>query len=163
MIELTQWAAQWQVPYAAVQDLKRRMGLIPEAEQLPELLQGTSEAAVSADAVHQARMNHGAYLWRNNSGGFTDEHGNHIRYGLGNISAQVNKVMKSPDYVGIKPLLIQQHHVGQVLGQFWGVEMKAAGWKYSSGDARAKAQLNYGELVMRLGGKWQFHAGGVLL
>jgi hypothetical protein len=162
MFDLTQWAAQWHIPAAALQDLQRRIGLIPEAEQLPDLLRGTSEAAVSADAVHQARQNHGAYVWRNNSGGFTDEHGNHVRYGLGNISAQVNAVMKTPDYVGIRPLLIQQHHVGQVLGQFWGIEMKAAGWKYSAADARARAQWNYGQLVLRLGGRWQFHSGGVL-
>jgi len=162
MIQLMQWAAQWQVPLAAIQDLQRRLGIAPEMHHVPNLLSGTSEAAVSAEAVRQAREFHGAYLWRNNSGGFTDEHGNHVRYGLGNISKQVNDVMKTPDYVGIWPLHVGPEHVGTTVGQFVGIEMKEAGWRYT-GRGREQAQMNFGELVLRLGGRFQFHAGGPLV
>lgn len=162
MIQLTQWAAQWGVSMAAVQDLQRRIGVLPAAEELPDLLPGTSEAAVSADAVRQARELHGAYCWRNNSGGFTDEKGNHIRYGLGNISKQVNEVMKTPDYIGIWPFHVGQEHVGMTIGQFYAREDKAAGWVFT-GAGRERAQMNFGELVIKLGGKFHFHAGGPLV
>lgn len=161
MQALMQWATQWQVPLAAIRDLERRLGIAPELHQLPDPSTGTSEAAVSAEAVRQARDFYGAYLWRNNSGGFTDEHGNHVRYGLGNISKQVNDVMKTPDYVGIWPLLVTQQHVGATVGQFVGIEMKEHGWRFT-GRGRERAQMNFGELVLKLGGRFQFHSGGVL-
>ncbi len=162
MIQLMQWAAEWRVPMEAIQDLQRRIGLLPELHQLPDAVPGRSEAAVSADAVRQARELHGAYLFRNNSGAYTDERGNHVRYGLGNISKQVNDVMKTPDYIGIWPFHIEPQHVGMTIGQFCAIEMKAEGWRFT-GTGRERGQMNFGELVMRQKGRFQFHAGGPLL
>lgn len=162
MIQLMQWAAQWHVPLEAIQDLQRRIGLVAGALPLPDAIAGASEAAVSADAVRQARELHGAYCWRNNSGGFTDEHGNHVRYGLGNISKQVNDVMKTPDYVGIWPFHVGPEHVGMTIGQFYAREDKKPGWVFT-GAGRERAQMNFGELVVKLGGKFHFHSGGPLV
>lgn len=164
MIQLMQWAAQWQVPLAAIQDLQRRLGIAPEMHQLPSAGAGTSEAAVSADAVRQAREFHGAYCWRNNSGAYDPSHppSPGTRWGLGNISKEVNDVMKTSDYIGIWPFHVLQDHVGMTIGQFWAREDKPVGWRYT-GTPRERAQLNYGELVIRLGGKFQFHAGGPLV
>lgn len=161
MIQLMQWAAEWRVPMEAIQDLQRRIGLLPELHQLPDAVPGRSEAAVSADAVRQARELHGAYLFRNNSGAYTDENGSHVRYGLGNLSKQVNDVMKSSDYIGIWPFHVRPEHVGQTIGQFCAVEMKASGWSYT-GKGTEKGQLNFGQLVLRLNGRFKFHAGGPL-
>lgn len=162
MIQLMQWAAKWRIPMEAIQDLQRRIGLLPKLHQLPDAVPGRSEAAVSADAVRQARELHGAYCWRNNSGAYTDEHGNHVRYGLGNISKQVNDVMKTPDYVGIWPFHVEPQHVGMTIGQFYGREDKKEGWVFT-GAGREEGQLNFGELVIRLGGRFHFHAGGPLV
>lgn len=164
MIQLMQWAAEWRVPMEAIQDLQRRIGLLPELHQLPEAVPGRSEAAVSADAVRQARELHGAYCWRNNSGAFDPNKppSPGTRWGLGNISAPVNKVMKTSDYIGIWPFHVEPHHVGMTIGQFYAREDKEEGWVYT-GTPRELAQLNFGELVIRLGGRFHFHAGGPLL
>lgn len=164
MIQLMQWAAQWHVPLEAIQDLQRRIGLVASALPLPEAIAGASEAAVSADAVRQARELHGAFLWRNNSGAYSADKppSPGTRWGLGNDSAKINEVMKTPDYVGIWPFHVGSEHVGRTIGQFCAIEMKAAGWSFS-GTPREKAQLNYLELVLRQGGRAQFHAGGSLV
>lgn len=164
MIQLMQWAAQWGVSIDAVRDLERRFGVAPELHQLPDRQPGRSEAAVSADAVRQARELHGAYLFRNNSGAYTDDKGNHVRYGLGNISKQVNDVMKTPDYVGIWPYHCRDFvtHEPITIGQFVGIEMKEEGWVFT-GKGRERGQMNFGELVIRLGGRFMFHSGGPLL
>lgn len=164
MIELMQWAAQWGVSIDAVRDLERRFGVAPEIHQLPDLQPGRSEAAVSADAVRQARELHGAYLWRNNSGAYSEDKppSPGTRWGLGNDSAKINKVMKTPDFVGIWPFHIGPEHVGQTVGQFAAIEMKAGNWTFRNTE-REIAQRNYLELVVRLNGKAFFHNGGPLL
>lgn len=164
MIELMQWAAQWGVSLDAVRDLERRFGVAPELHQLPDLQPGRSEAAVSADAVRQARELHGAYSWRNTSGAYSADEppSPGTRWGLGNISAAVNEVMKTSDYIGIWPFHVRPEHVGMTIGQFDAREDKAEGWVYT-GTPRERAQLNFGELVIRLGGRFKFHAGGPLL
>lgn len=158
-----QWAAQWQVPLAAIRDLERRLGIAPELHQLPNPLTGTSEAAVSAEAVRQARDFYGAYLWRNNSGAYdaSNPPSPGTRWGLGNDSKQVNEVMKTPDFVGIWPLPITPDLVGTTVGQFVGIEMKEHGWRFT-GRGRERAQMNFGELVLKLGGRFCFHSGGPL-
>lgn len=164
MIQLMQWAAEWRVPMEAIQDLQRRIGLLPELHQLPDAVPGRSEAAVSADAVRQARELHGAFLWRNNSGAYSPDKppSPGTRWGLGNESAKVNAVMKTPDFVGIWPFHIGPEHVGQTVGQFAAIEMKAEGWHFT-GTEREIAQRNYLELVTRLNGLAFFHCGGPLL
>lgn len=59
----------------------------------------------------------GFSLWRNNNGVLTDKNGTPVRFGLGNDSKKINKVWKSPDYVGIGPG-----------GRFMGIEFKPKTW-----------------------------------
>lgn len=97
-------------------------------------------------------------LWRNNVGGTYTEEGSFLRYGLANDSKQMNDAIKSHDLIGIRPVLIEQHHVGKIIGQFVSREVKAAGWKYR-GTKREEAQLRWAELIASLGGDACFANG----
>lgn len=94
----------------------------------------------------------GMQYWRNNSGAYVDEYGNHVRYGLGNISQKWNKRFKSSDYIGILPTFITPQHVGRVLGVFVASEHKAEGWVFRESDERAVAQMRFHEIVRQAGG-----------
>ncbi len=98
-------------------------------------------------------------LLRNNSGACLDANGRMIRYGLGNDSARLNRQFKSSDLIGVRPVTITPDMVGQTIGQFVAIECKAPGWKLRPGDARAQAQLRFGEWVVRHGGHFQFATG----
>jgi hypothetical protein len=87
------------------------------------------------------------YLGRNNSGACTDETGRQIRYGLGNISAQHNREIKSSDYIGCTPTLILPHMVGYYLGVFTAFETKPSGWKLTPGDERGQAQAKFHRII----------------
>lgn len=86
-------------------------------------------------------------IWRNNSGAYEDEHGNHIRYGLANESKQENEKIKSSDLIGITPTLIRPEMVGFYLGVFTAYEVKKPGWHLTPGDKRANAQAKFLEIV----------------
>lgn len=70
----------------------------------------------------------------------------------------MNKVIKSADLIGIRPVLITPGHVGLVIGQFVSREIKPTGWKYT-GKAREEAQLRWAELVAACGGDAAFATG----
>lgn len=147
-MNLNEWAVAWGVPFAAVEDLRRRMGL-DDAPPPPEVA-GKSEAAVQA-SLRLAAAKAGGRLWRNNVGaGYMDD-GTFLRFGLANDSAAVNKVCKSADLIGIKPVVVTPAHVGTTLGQFWSREVKAPGWRYTGTD-REKGQLAWANLILSLGG-----------
>ena len=93
---------------------------------------------------------HNIDLWRNNSGGFYDERGAFIRYGLGSFTEK--QELKSSDYIGITPVFIMPEHVGQVLGVFTAVEIKHEGWKFNTNDKRALHQKNFIDMVLSRGG-----------
>jgi hypothetical protein len=95
-------------------------------------------------------------MWRNNSGACVDDTGRLIRYGLGNVSKEVNKVMKSSDLIGITPHVAQPEDVGRLFGIFTAEECKPVGWKLTPGDTRGAAQLNFINLVVSLGGIGRF-------
>lgn len=83
----------------------------------------------------------GGWLMRNNNGVATREgDGRPVRYGLGNDSAQLQRVCKSSDYCGLAPR-----------GRFLAVEWKRRGWTYS-GDDRERAQAAFLKRVNELGG-----------
>lgn len=105
----------------------------------------TNEATVQ-DSVRLAAAELSCRLWRNNSGAMHTENG-FIRFGL---ASDVPKVASS-DLVGITPVKIQPHHVGQVLGIFTGAEIKPSGWVYS-GSKRETEQLTFINLVRNSGG-----------
>lgn len=102
---------------------------------------------IRLDAAQQ-----GCDLWRNNSGAYQDEYGNHIRYGLCNDSKQLNERIKSSDLIGITPIFIMPHHVGRVIGVFTAVETKPSDWKYRDSDKRAVAQKAFHDIVLKNGG-----------
>ena len=157
MIELMTWAARWGVPLEAVRDLEARMGLEPTE---PNPMVGKSEAAVQAQG-RLAAPHLGGRLFRNNVGALMDSRGVPVRYGLCNDSAAMNAQLKSSDLIGLYPLRITPEHVGHIVGQFWAVECKEGDWRYSGTD-HEKAQLAFGQLVAKFGGRFQFYSGGDL-
>ncbi|MFA5387028.1 MAG: hypothetical protein WC322_01375 [Candidatus Paceibacterota bacterium] len=87
---------------------------------------------------------YGAKLWRNNSGALLDTRGVPVRFGLGNVSARLNAVYKSSDYIGITRE-----------GMFVACEMKPPGWRYT-GNAHERAQLAFINDVIAHGGRGGF-------
>lgn len=147
-MNLEQWAIKWGVSYEAIQDLRKQFGAINTDPVTP--VRGNSEVAVQNEIRLEASKA-GLRLWRNNVGAIKDERGVPVRYGLCNDNAQLNASLKSSDLIGIRPVLIQPHHVGTVIGQFVAREVKAPTWRYTA-TAREMAQLRFLELVTSLGG-----------
>lgn len=86
-------------------------------------------------------------LWRNNCGGFYDNTGRFIRYGLGSEAE-----LASSDFIGIRPVLITPDLVGQVLGVFTAVEMKAENFKFNKNDKHLLKQKHFIDIVQQYGG-----------
>lgn len=135
---ITEWAAVWGVPQAALQDLIARLTM---ADHAPAEA-GRSEAAVQADIRLAAAKRGDLVLWRNNSGALTDDTGRLIRFGLGNDSAAANKRMKSADLIGIH----------RPSGRFVSIEVKRPGWKHSDASERDRAQAAWAATVAAMGG-----------
>ena len=108
--------------------------------------------------IQAAATARGDRLWRNNCGGFYDETGRFIRYGLANESAAMSATVKSGDLVGIVRRVIMPQDVGQIIGVFANLEVKKPGWHYT-GTPREAAQLAFNELVVSLGGIAGFITG----
>jgi len=108
--------------------------------------------------IQAAATARGDRLWRNNCGGFYDERGRFVRYGLANESAAMNASVKSGDLVGIVRRVIMPEDVGQVIGIFANLEVKRPGWRYT-GTPREEAQRAFNELVISLGGIAGFITG----
>lgn len=151
---LHEWAARWRIPYEAVADLQRALGMEGTPGPPPP---GHGEAAVVA-AVRQEAAMRGCRLWRNNVGAMQDASGRHVRYGLANDSERVNARIKSADLIGIRPLTVTPGMVGHTVGQFVSREVKAHGWHYAA-TPREIAQLRWAELVVSLGGDACFATG----
>lgn len=152
-MNLTQWAIKWGVSHAALLDLRVLAGAGGEYEPVPHA-KPSSEAAIQSDLRVEASSK-GGRLWRNNVGAFTDERGVPVRVGLANDTAKMNKVIKSSDLIGIYPIVIQPEHVGHTIGQFWSVEVKEQGWRFT-GKPREVAQLQWINLILSLGGRARF-------
>jgi hypothetical protein len=114
-----------------------------------------NEAAVTDHGeLEAARL--GAWMLRNNSGALPDKTGRPVRFGLGNISKDVNDRIKSPDYAGIMPVLITPEMVGQTVGVFVGIEYKETGWHLTPGDAHCQAQAEFHRVARLHGGRSGF-------
>lgn len=152
---LYEWAAKHAVGWAALQELADEvLNLNPGAT--PEELLGKSEGAV-VNAVRLEASRKGLRVWRNNVGAGYAEDGSFLRWGLANDSAQVNKILKSSDLIGLRPIVVGPHHVGRVIGQFVARECKHPGWKMpKTPSERERAQLNFINLVNALGGDAKF-------
>ena len=81
-------------------------------------------------------------LWRNNCGGFYDEQGRFVRYGLGS-EAQ----LASSDFIGICPVLITSDMVGKTIGVFTAIEMKAESWRFNKNDNHILPQKHFIDIV----------------
>lgn len=154
-MNLYTWALKHHVSHAAIADLQELVGLNGMA--LPDELEGRSEAALQT-MVRLEAANKGMYLWRNNVGAGHLDNGSFLRWGLANESDKINKVFKSADLIGIRPVTITQTMVGQCIGQFVSREMKKADWKYSGTEAEV-AQLAWANLILANGGDAGFATG----
>ncbi len=155
-MNLTQWAIRHAIPFEALDELRREFGTITTGAGSGPTA-GASEAAVQTNVRLEASYK-GARLWRNNVGAFKPETGGMVRYGLCNDSPHMNRVIKSSDLIGLRPVVITQVHVGQTFGLFIARECKAAGWQYTGTDHEV-AQLKFLELVAALGGDASFVTG----
>lgn len=154
-MNLEEWGIAWNVPYAALVDLRERMRL-SGGDYMHEKA-GASESAVSA-VVRLEASRKGVLLWRNNCGALKDENGRQVRYGLANTSKAENKILKSADLIGIRPVLITPQLVGRTIGQFVSRETKHKTWAYC-GDEHEEAQLAWCNLVLSAGGDASFCVG----
>jgi hypothetical protein len=113
-----------------------------------------SEAALQ-NIVKLEASNKGCRLWRNNVGAAYMKDGSFVRYGLANDSVTLNRVIKSADLIGIRPIVIGPEHLGRTIGQFLSREIKTSHWKYTGTD-RERAQLAWIELILSFGGDAAF-------
>ncbi len=157
-MNLSEWAGRWGVPAEAMAELLFEFGAHNDGRP-PSAFTGApqTEAAVQVDVRLEASKL-GARLWRNNAGMAYDDTGRAVRYGLGNDSKAINDRIKTPDLIGIKPLLIKHYHVGHTVGVFLCREIKPARWRYT-GKGRERAQLNFLELAASLGADASFATG----
>lgn len=145
-----------------LQEWMTRWGHTQAAAELSEVLQpwqhvapdpsDKSEAAFEADMTMMLSRKYRAPAWRNNSGALTDDKGRMIRFGLGNTSASLNARWKSPDRIGILPVVVQPHHVGRTHGLFLAIDAKKPGWTMRPSDKRAHAQAAFMNSVTSFGG-----------
>lgn len=155
MINLRTWAAKWAVPLAAIDDLERQFGVAYNpTPPLPESGQyGSESRQQSLIQLEAARQ--GIVLLRNNVGALKTDSGRMLRYGLANESKERNKLLKSADLIGIKPVPITPAHVGMVIGQFLSIECKEQDWTWT-GNAHEQAQHRWAQYVTRFGGEARF-------
>jgi hypothetical protein len=146
-MKLTDWARRWGIPAQAMIEL-HQLSVHTQSIGIDDIT--NSEAAVSHSYRVQA-SELGGRLWRNNVGAGRLENGSFVRWGLCNDTVQLNKEIKSADLIGIKPVTIEQSHVGLVIGQFWSREVKVPGWTYR-GTPAEQAQLKWVNLINTLGG-----------
>lgn len=145
------WANKWNIPAAAVEELKQAFGSV-DTEPAPVV--GESEADVQ-NRIRLEASRVGARLWRNNLGAGIMEDGTFVRWGLCNDSKQMNDKIKSADLIGLRPVVITPAHVGLTFGLFVAREVKHGGWRYT-GNKHEAAQLQFLELVAALGGDAAF-------
>lgn len=146
--DLMTWAARHGVTPQALNELRQLFCCY--ADKTPGA-DDQSEAAVQ-QLVRLEASRAGARLFRNNVGAFqSPDTGAWVRYGLANESVQMNRMIKSSDLVGLRPVVITPQHVGSVIGQFVAREVKRSGWRYT-GNTHEKAQLRFLQLVASLGG-----------
>lgn len=149
-MNIGQWCIKWGVPYSALLDLHKELGMIdPEPGEY-----GASETAVQSRIRVEASQK-GQRLWRNNKGVLPDSRGVPVRFGLCNDTPRLGAKLRSADLIGIDPIKITAAHVGQVIGQFVSWEVKKEGWTYT-GSPHEEAQAAWAALVVSLGGRARF-------
>lgn len=154
MLSIEEWIRRYPEAAAELRAMQAA-AIVPT----PAGFEGYTEKAIE-QKVRAAAFAAGRVLWRNNVGALLDARGVPVRYGLMNESKAMNERNKSPDYIGIKPVLITPAHVGQVIGQFYARETKEAAWKYT-GTPHEVAQLNAITIINNYGGDAAFTTGAI--
>jgi hypothetical protein len=154
---IIQWAIKHGVSNKALAELREIFGT-----ESPQAYDAAGKAEMSEAGVQSlVRLEagrKGLKMWRNNVGALLDSRGVPVRYGLANDSPQLNKVIKSGDLIGWRPVLITPAHVGSRIAQFLSRECKRPGWKFN-GDDHERAQLRWIEAVTADGGDAKFCSG----
>lgn len=152
-MRLEEWAIRHGVNATALHELRQVLGV---EYQAPEVVEGKrgSEGYVQSMLRCEASKR-GARLWRNNSGAGYMQDGSFIRWGLMNDSKKMNERIKSPDLIGVRPVLIEPWMSGCVLGQFVARECKPEGWQYTGTDHEV-AQYNAICLLASMGADAKF-------
>ena len=157
-----QWAIRNSVSLQALQELKDIFGIdhepFPSGHSSNRAGAFETTEAYTQSLVRLEAARKGLKLWRNNVGALLDTRGVPVRYGLGNDSPAINKVIKSGDLIGWRPLLITDALVGSTVAQFLSRECKRAGWKYT-GTEHERAQLKWAEVIVAAGGDAGFCTG----
>src|SRR6185312_1126562 len=144
MLSYYEWAKRWNIPLQALQELA---ALTIHQGPSTEMSESGVQSRVRLEAPK-----HGVYLWRNNVGaGKLAEGSRFVRFGLANDSANLNKVVKSADLIGLRPIVITGAMVGRTVAQFVSREIKRADWKFS-GTVEECAQLQWANLINANGG-----------
>lgn len=156
MIFLHEWATRNGISAKAMQELS---ALLFQADlEYPKAPEGAKENFVQ-NQIRMMAPQRGYRLWRNNVGALKDERGVPVRYGLGNDSAAMNKVMKSADLIGGRSLVITPELVGQTVLQFASIECKRPGWVFNEHNEHELAQRRWMNLVIQAGGVACFSTG----
>lgn len=147
------WAQRWRIPDQAIAELKALfVAMVPFT--VPAGAVKNTEAGAQ-QAIRLAAPGHGVSLWRNNNGAVTTHDGRMVRFGLGNDSAVMNKIVKSSDLIGITPVIITAEYLGRTLGIFTSIEVKRPGWTWKD-TKREQAQLKWLEHIRGKGGIGKF-------
>jgi hypothetical protein len=143
---LNKWGDKWGVPYHAMIELSK---VLANPYHMPSDQKEMSEDWVMSNVLLESSAL-GSRLWRNNVGATVTENG-FLRYGICNETPAVNKVLKSSDFIGCTPIVIDWTHVGRTFGIYTAIETKKQGWNFK-GTEREVGQLNYINLVKSIGG-----------
>lgn len=149
-MNLAQWAQRWNIPAAALIELRAAWGMDGTYAVSPGRAITGPEGVVQ-NAVRLEAAEKGVMIWRNNVGALRDDTGRLVRYGLANDSKNLNDKIKSGDLLGVRPVLITPAHVGHTIGQFVSRECKPSGWCYTD-TPRERAQFRWIEIVTQAGG-----------
>lgn len=151
MSVLHQWADEYGIEEAAIDDLISRMG----AAFTPKEPSSVESEAALQNKVRVMESRRGCRMFRNNRGVAFNKTGRPVRFGLGNDSSEVNKKSKSSDLIGVESIRITPEMVGDVIGRIVSLETKKPGWKYR-GTSDEIAQLNWLTFVSAMGGRAAF-------
>jgi len=155
-MHIDDWAKKWSIPPEAIEEFRKLIGI-----SVDKFIKTSTEKDSEAYLQSKLRIDackKGWRLWRNNVGAFYSKDNILVRYGLANDSSQLNKILKSSDLIGIKPIKITKDHVGTTIGQFVSRETKKSDWVFSGTEAE-EAQLRWVTLILSLGGDAEFFSG----
>lgn len=158
-MSLDEWAARWNLPAAALIELRVLLARNDHAPPLDPAAEVPGSEARQQSLVRLAAAKEGLWLTRNNVGAYKDPKTNRlVRYGLCNESKAQNEKIKSADLIGFKKKIIVAADVGKTIAQFASVECKKEGWKYT-GNTHEVAQARWRDFVNLNGGYAIFASG----